>query len=471
MHTVLGAFVAGILVGESPILTRQIDEQLRGLTAGLFMPVFFGLAGLSTDLTILKTPELIWLTVGIVLIASIGKASGAFLGSWFGGLNRREALALAMGMNARGSTEIIVASIGLSMGVLSQNLFTLIVAMALITTTAMPPTLRWALNRLPIREEERKRLDRESFEAKAFVPTVERILVAVDGSPKGHFASRIAGLFAGARGTPVTVLNIDASQATDMDATASADTAATKPNRAAQAVTSAAGTITADKENPPDPVDVIERQHPVPADEAIATEARNGYDLLVIGVEHTAAPGGGFHENVSRLVRGFEGSIAIVVARGPHEADPEGSRLNILVPITGSEVSRRGAELAVVLAKAAKAPITALSVLSANAGSLRDRLGTARRDAAEVVKEIKMLADFNEQSIRTAIRTDISPEDAILRQARMGKHDLIVMGVSRRPGDRLSFGKVANALLDSSERSIMFVAPQVGATPPKGPPA
>ena len=45
VHTVLGAFVAGILVGESPILTRQIDEQLRGLTAGLFMPVFFGVAG------------------------------------------------------------------------------------------------------------------------------------------------------------------------------------------------------------------------------------------------------------------------------------------------------------------------------------------------------------------------------------------------------------------------------------------
>src|SRR5262249_6739042 len=47
VHTVLGAFVAGILVGQSPILTRHIDEQLRGLIVALFMPVFFGLAGLS----------------------------------------------------------------------------------------------------------------------------------------------------------------------------------------------------------------------------------------------------------------------------------------------------------------------------------------------------------------------------------------------------------------------------------------
>ena len=183
VHTVLGAFVAGILVGESPILTRQIDEQLRGLVAGLFMPVFFGLAGLSADLTILKNGELAVLTAGLVLIATIGKTAGAFVGGHFGGLNLKESLALATGMNARGSTEVIVASIGLSMGVLSQNLFTMIVAMAVLTTLAMPPSLRWALKRLPIREEEQKRLDRESFEKSGFVPKLERVLVAADDSP------------------------------------------------------------------------------------------------------------------------------------------------------------------------------------------------------------------------------------------------------------------------------------------------
>jgi Kef-type K+ transport system membrane component KefB len=164
VHTVLGAFVAGILVGESPILTRQIDEQLRGLTAGLFMPVFFGLAGLSADLSILKNPNLALLTLGLVLIASIGKAAGAFAGGFMGGLTTRQSVALACGMNARGSTEVIVASIGLSMGVVSQDLFTMIVAMALITTAAMPPSLRWALHRLPLQQDERRRLERESFE-------------------------------------------------------------------------------------------------------------------------------------------------------------------------------------------------------------------------------------------------------------------------------------------------------------------
>ena len=57
VNTVLGAFVAGILIGESPILTQHIEEQLRGLITALFMPVFFGLSGLSADVTVLQDPE------------------------------------------------------------------------------------------------------------------------------------------------------------------------------------------------------------------------------------------------------------------------------------------------------------------------------------------------------------------------------------------------------------------------------
>ena len=132
------------------------------------MPVFFGTAGLSADLVVVfKDPHLLLLTLGLIAIATIGKFAGAFLGGELGGLSRREALALATGMNARGSTEVIVATIGLSMGALSQDLFTMIVTMAIVTTLAMPPTLRWALARLPMRKEEKERLEREEMEARA----------------------------------------------------------------------------------------------------------------------------------------------------------------------------------------------------------------------------------------------------------------------------------------------------------------
>jgi hypothetical protein len=113
-------------------------------------------------------------------------------------------------MNARGSTEVIVASIGLAMGALSQNLFTMIVAMAITTTMAMPPMLRWALARVPLGKDEKERLEREEIEAKGFVPNLERLLLAVDHSPNGKFASRLAGLLAGQRGIPITVLPLAA---------------------------------------------------------------------------------------------------------------------------------------------------------------------------------------------------------------------------------------------------------------------
>jgi Kef-type K+ transport system membrane component KefB len=160
VHTVLGAFVAGILVGRSPILTQHVRDQLRGPIVALFMPVFFGIAGLTTDLTVLRDPSLLLIAGGLILIASVGKFGGAFLGGTLAGLSRRESLALGCGMNARGSTEVIVATIGLSMGALNQTLYTMIVAMAFVTTMAMPPMLRWALARLPISPEESERLAR-----------------------------------------------------------------------------------------------------------------------------------------------------------------------------------------------------------------------------------------------------------------------------------------------------------------------
>jgi len=199
VNTVLGAFVAGVLVGESPILTQHIEDQLRGFITAFMMPIFFGLSGLSADLTILKDPHLLLLTVGLVAIASVGKFAGAFGGGVVSGLTTRESLALGCGMNARGSTEVIVASIGLTMGALTQNLYSMIVTMAVLTTMAMPPMLRWALRRLPMSKEEKERLEKESLDKRGFVSQFERLLVTADESPNGKFASAIAGFIAGQR--------------------------------------------------------------------------------------------------------------------------------------------------------------------------------------------------------------------------------------------------------------------------------
>jgi Kef-type K+ transport system membrane component KefB/nucleotide-binding universal stress UspA family protein len=443
IHTVLGAFVAGILVGQSPILTRHIDEQLRGLVVALFMPVFFSLAGLNADLSILKDPQLLGLTAGLIAIASIGKFTGAFLGGTLGGCEWRESLALACGMNARGSTEVIVASIGLSMGVISHDLFTMIVTMAVVTTFAMPPTLRWALSRLPLREEEQALLEQQEFDAKGFVPNVERLLVAVDDSANGKLALRLSGLIAASRGITTTVLNLGSGSAADVRAAIAATSKRRTDERRQRAhVTLLTGAL--------------------PPDAAVTREARKGYGLLVLGMAKTLGPHGGFHEEIGRIAAMYDGPLAVVVARGPHTDAPESDALNILVPVRGNKVSRRAAEVALAMARTSDSPVTALYVLSAvGLGGAKRRLRRptpSRRYEEAVLKEIVDLADRYGRSIRTALRLDVSPEDAILRQARLGHYNLIVMGVGRPAGDALFFGKVAAAVLENSSPSLLFVS-------------
>src|SRR6266700_5544441 len=281
VHTVLGAFVAGVLVGESPILSKHIDEQLRGLIVAFFMPVFFGIAGLTADLTVLKDATLLLMTLGLIAIASFGKFAGAFIGGEFGGLTRREAFALACGMNARGSTEVIVAAIGLSMGALTQNLFTMIVTMAFITTMGMPPMLRWSLSRVPLGKAEKERLEREELEAEGFVSNLERLLLVVDDSPNGKLTSHIAGLIASPGGLPTTVLpkgppKIDGKEKSKPPADAAAE----------QTLKAAAEDV---KKREPDdgtpsvPV-TVRKAADTPIEETITSEAKKGYDLLFIGL-------------------------------------------------------------------------------------------------------------------------------------------------------------------------------------------
>ena len=455
VHTVLGAFVAGILVGQSPILTRQIDEKLRGLITALFAPVFFGLAGLSADLTVLRDPHLLALTAGLITIASLGKFAGAFAGGAIGGLRPAESLALACGMNARGSTEVIVASIGLSIGALSENLYTMIVAMAVLTTLAMPPMLRWALARLPLDDDERQRLDREASDEKSFVANLERLMVVADETAKGRFAARLAGFVAASGGMPVTIVPFAVGDAQREGAGS--------PNGQLGQVTETAAAdgqarTSVEGESTPHPVAVTERPSDGDTHEAIAAASAKGFDFLLVGCEPTGASEGGFNEDVAKIAGSFNGPFAIVAARGIHLLDPDRSAINMLVPVNGTNVSRRGAELAVALARSSGAQVTVLHVSDPAAVARRRRLSAIRGVSQSAVREVVRFADQQGVVLKTASRVNIAPEDAILRQARLGRHDLIVMGVARRPGDTLAFGTVAETVLEASDRSVIFVA-------------
>jgi len=458
VQTVLGAFVAGVLIGESPILTRHIDEQLRGLIAALFMPVFFGLSGLSADLTILKDPNLLLLGAGLIVIASVGKFAGAFVGGKLGGLNRQESLALACAMNARGSTEVIVASIGLSAGVFSRNLYTLIVGMAVITTLAMPPMLRWALRRLPLRKGERQRLEREELDARGFVPNLERLLLAVDGSAHGTFASRLAGAIAGSGDKPTTIIELGPGKWPRRSEGRDKEESQRKVRAAAESTVTLASRP---DEQMRGTVEVTARTRRAANAEAVADEAQKGYDLLIVGIEKTRGPRGGFSPEITRIADGFDGPLAVAIAGGDLANGNEPMR-RILIPVNGTDVSRRAAEVGFALARSGGSRVSALYVASGRSdGERRGRIrrGAAmRRNEEAVLKDIVELADRYDARLRTALRVDVAAEDAILKEADRGGYDLIVLGVTRRPGETLFFGNMAAAVLERCDTAILFVA-------------
>lgn len=300
------------------------------------------------------------------------------------------------------------------------------------------------------------------YERTAFVPNFERILLAVDTSANARLAARLAGLLAGPRGMPVTVLALDGPTRGETSKQAGSR-AAGETAWEREAAEIIRRTADAAKRRQPDTpkVDVIVRRHDAAPDAALAEEARRGYDLLLIGIAHVAAPRGGFHEKLSRLVGKFDGSLAVVLARGAFEQDSDAKITSLLTPVSGNENSRRCAEVALTLARSAAAKTTALSVTSPEARRQRQ----VRREARAIAGEIERIAEQLDTEVRMMTRRESAAEDAILNTTERGQHDLIVMGVSRRPGEALSFGDVADALIKGAPCSLLLVAPQMrGAT-------
>src|SRR5262249_51533201 len=131
---------------------------------------------------------------------------------------------------------------------------------------------------------------------------------------------------------------------------------------AIQAAAQAARTLDGEQEGAvPAKISVITRTRDAPAEETVASEAGKGDDLLVIGLEDVA-PKGEVQEDVKRIAGEFAGPLAIVVARSVHLERPLQSALHVLVPVTGTEASRRAAETGIAIAKAVGVPVTALYV-------------------------------------------------------------------------------------------------------------
>ena len=196
VHAIFGAFIFGAIMPHQSRMTRELTDKIEDFTVIVLLPVFFTVAGLRTNLFAIDSPELITWTLVIIGAAIFGKLAGCGMAARLNGYSTRDSFALGTLMNTRGLTELVILSVGLGLGVLSDRTFAMMVVMALLTTFMAAPIL----NRIMPRKEMVRVLAGGDPE-----PVANRVLVAI-GNPENARALVDAGIRMTGRDRPSELL-------------------------------------------------------------------------------------------------------------------------------------------------------------------------------------------------------------------------------------------------------------------------
>jgi Kef-type K+ transport system membrane component KefB len=156
LEAVFGAFLTGMLISAAGIDPARL-APLRAVVLSVLAPIFMASAGLRIDLGALADPKILAAALVALAIAIVGKFSGAYLGARTSRMSHWEGIALGAGMNARGVVEVVVAMVGLRLGVLTTDTYTIVVLIAIVTSLMAPPILRYAMARVELTADEQLR--------------------------------------------------------------------------------------------------------------------------------------------------------------------------------------------------------------------------------------------------------------------------------------------------------------------------
>ncbi|WP_224332575.1 cation:proton antiporter [Haloprofundus halobius] len=486
LEVVLGAFVVGILVGQVKRFDYETEHTFEMMTMGVFAPIFFATAGLRVDLTSLFEPVVFFAAIGALLIAVVGKFVGSYVGAKAAGLSHWEGITMGAGLNARGAMEIIVAMVGLGLGVLTVEMYSIIVMIAIVTSLMAPPLLRWSLPKVPMSDAERERLEREKRQAGSFLGSVTTILLPTRCSGDSQFAAQLLGRLT--RDEEIEVTNMylrydeterspgriesfvsklpyvgsdEATHATDGGREDPTAGGAERSSRTDTGQSSQSGTGTDGETDYAsdsarclnlmqfqlDPGGDVSARNVVrsergSATEAVLTEAERDYDMLVLGAsERGARPDDPlFGSVVDEVVQNAPCPVMVV------NADPEASDgileqkpiRRILLPTVGAEYNRHAAEVAFAIA-GGNTLVEVLHVV--NPPQIGDRfveepdIQQARRIGEEIVDAEADLgrAMGVEVTTKVFVGDDDEPQEAIVEYADETGADLVLLGSNIRP--------------------------------------
>lgn len=141
IHALFGAFLAGVIMPPNMKFRSLLVEKIEDVALVLLLPLFFVYTGLRTQIGLLNDPYLWWVCGAIILVAVVGKFVGSALAARFVKQSWRDSLIIGALMNTRGLMELVVLNIGYDLGVLTDEMFAMMVIMALATTFMTSPAL------------------------------------------------------------------------------------------------------------------------------------------------------------------------------------------------------------------------------------------------------------------------------------------------------------------------------------------
>ncbi len=448
VEAVLGAFVAGIVLGRSPYQRDEVRRLIELMSAAVFAPIFFATAGIYVDLgSIASRSGVLW-AVAIIVVASVGKLAGSYAGARLGAMSHGEGLALGVGLNARGAMEIVLATIAFAVGVFSQDAYTLIVLMAMATSLIAPPLLRRTLRDVRPEGEEAGRLEREEILATSVIASTARALLPTRGGQNSRLAADALDLLLQPDAS-ISVLTVH-------------DPSRPEADCSCQEVLDGVW-----EEDPDRPVE-RRRIDGSDAAAAILDEAELGYGLVALGVTEEFRE---THE-LSNVLRQLISRTPVPLLLVRHGTDPQagisGSR-RILVPATGVRHGRAAEEVGAVLAARLDAQLDLVHVVARS-----DREEQTRRPRSPLVLASRSSAVDAAQSLlqqaigraerfgapvaRGIVVTGAAASEELLAAGRDLRSDLLVLSAhSRAVEGRPFLGHGTEYLLEHAPQTVLAV--------------
>ncbi|PKB16361.1 cation:proton antiporter [Flavobacterium sp. 5] len=181
IHALFGAFMMGAIMPDVPKFRTVFISKVEDVSVILLLPLFFVFTGLRTEIGLINEPYLWKVTGFIILVAVVGKFFGSALAAKFVGQSWRNSLIIGALMNTRGLMELIVLNIGLALGVLTTEVFTMMVIMALVTTFMTGPALD-LINYIFKTTDHDEEIDQSKY----------RVLISFGNNEKGKSLLRLA---------------------------------------------------------------------------------------------------------------------------------------------------------------------------------------------------------------------------------------------------------------------------------------